>query len=213
MRLVEFFVVAIVGCAAGSRGQNCSSTRSVCLATAYRTLSGVTDPTACCAACAADGACLHWHINAQRSDCFLHKTYQPNGRALASCTAGNVSAHPSPAPTPMPGPLAGLDLRPRFHFQPQHDPTNDVQGPFYDPRHRRYHMGYAWHVLANGSRSAPNRWEHLVSDDLARWRRVSTTPDLAWLKPREGHQQQTDKVKLGMETAGGAPTHGPGLLY
>ena len=51
-------------------------------------------------------------------------------------------------------------------------------------------MGYAWHVLANGSRSAPNRWEHLVSDDLARWRRVSTTPDLAWLKPDSPYDNQ-----------------------
>lgn len=79
-------------------------------------------------------------------------------------------------------PSASSDQRPRFHFAPASDFTNDIQGPFYDPRHRLYHVGFAWHV--NSSRFVrPNRWYHIVSRDLAHWQVVSTTPDRAMLSP------------------------------
>jgi beta-fructofuranosidase len=80
--------------------------------------------------------------------------------------------------------LLPSDQRPRFHFQPTLDATNDVQGPFYDPRHKLYHMGFAWHVNGtHGISSAPNRWWHQISRDLAHWQIVSTTPERAMLKP------------------------------
>ena len=45
-------------------------------------------------------------------------------------------------------------------------------------------MGFAWHVNGtHGIGSAPNRWWHQVSKDLAHWQIVSTTPELAMLKP------------------------------
>lgn len=78
--------------------------------------------------------------------------------------------------------VSGSDQRPRFHFMPKHAYTNDIQGPFYDPHHQLYHMGFAWHVNATHA-AAGNRWYHIVSRDLAHWQVVSTTPDLAMLKP------------------------------
>ena len=45
-------------------------------------------------------------------------------------------------------------------------------------------MGFAWHVNGtHGIGSAPNRWWHQVSKDLAHWQIVSTTPERAMLKP------------------------------
>ena len=72
------------------------------------------------------------------------------------------------------------DQRPRLHQMPRRDFTNDVQGPFFDPATSLYHMGYAWHVNGTaGIGSAPNRWYHTVSADLAKWKVVSTTPQRA----------------------------------
>ena len=60
--------------------------------------------------------------------------------------------------------------------------TNDVQGPFFF--NGMYHMGFAWHVGGtHGIGSAPNRWWHQVSRDLAHWQIVSTTPERAMLSP------------------------------
>ena len=61
--------------------------------------------------------------------------------------------------------------------------SNDIQGPFYDPRHELYHMGFAWHANSSSFGGAPNRWYHIVSQDLARWRVVTTSLDTAMIKP------------------------------
>jgi hypothetical protein len=67
------------------------------------------------------------------------------GQPGEQCISGQTGRKgpPSPPPPPPPGPPS--DQRPRFHFQPTLDATNDIQGPFYDPRHQMYHMGFAWH--------------------------------------------------------------------
>lgn len=154
----------------------------VCLNAAkpiLRTIENTTDVGACCAACVAMPTCVSWNVNRDMKECFLRASYIPNEGT--QCTSGRVRAPPPPPPPPPPS-----DQRPRFHLMPQEFFTNDVQGPFYDPKHGYYHMGFAWHVNGTaGIKSAPNRWYHAVSTDLAKWTVVSTTPDRAMLKPDE----------------------------
>ena len=76
---------------------------------------------------------------------------------------------PAPAPPPPPS-----DQRPRFHFAPSLDATNDIQGPFYDPRHELYHMGFAWHV--NGDAAALKGWCSDVKGTLSNMGHHSAAP-------------------------------------
>ena len=150
------------------------------------------DEAACCAKCLALSACISWNVNKEMDQCFLRGVSEPSNKG-AQCTSGQMAGrtpspappHPPPPPPPPPGPPPPpSDQRPRYHFAPAQDATNDVQGPFYDPRHKLYHMGFAWHVNGtHGIGSAPNRWWHGVSRDLAHWKVVSTRPERAMLSP------------------------------
>ena len=158
------------------------------------------DEAACCAACLAQKTCVSWNVNSGTDKCYLRAVAFPSNRG-AQCTSGQIAGRspspaPSPGPTPTPTPPPPpSDQRPRFHFAPAEGATNDVQGPFYDPRHKLYHMGFAWHVNGtHGISSAPNRWWHGVSQDLARWKVVSTTPELAMLSPGIDYSQQPPAI-------------------
>lgn len=166
---------------------NCSTTQpGVCLTAAkpiLQIIKGTHDPAACCHACTNDTRCVSWNVNSQMNQCFLRAVSGPTNPGK-QCISGQTGRDGPPPPKPKPPPLSPSDQRPRFHFQPTLDATNDIQGPFYDPRHKIYHMGFAWHVNGtHGIGSAPNRWWHQVSKDLAHWQIVSTTPDRAMLKP------------------------------
>lgn len=169
---------------------NCSTKQSgVCLNLAkpiLHIIKGTHDPGACCAACLNDTKCVSWNVNSQMNQCFLRAVSGPTNPGK-QCISGQTGRKGPPPPPPKPKPSVppiGGDQRPRFHFQPTLDATNDIQGPFYDPRHQIYHMGFAWHVNGtHGIGSAPNRWWHQVSKDLAHWQIVSTTPDRAMLRP------------------------------
>lgn len=161
----------------------------VCLTAAkpiLRIIKGTHDPAACCAQCLNLTACVAWNVNIAMDQCFLRAVAGPANPG-SQCISGQTGRKgpPPPRPPAPPGPPAPRsDQRPRFHFAPTFDATNDIQGPFYDPRHQLYHMGFAWHVNGtHGIGSAPNRWWHQVSKDLAHWQIVSTTPERAMLKP------------------------------
>jgi hypothetical protein len=152
-----------------------------------RIIKGTHDPGACCASCWNLSTCVSWNVNREMNQCFLRAVSGPTnpGAQCISGQTGREGPPPPPPPAPHPPPAAAVgDQRPRYHFAPTLDATNDIQGPFYDPRHQLYHMGFAWHVNGtHGIGSAPNRWWHQVSRDLAHWQIVSTTPDRAMLKP------------------------------
>lgn len=147
----------------------------VCLTNAkpiIRIIKGTHEPAACCAQCLNLTTCVSWNVNSEMDQCFLRAVAGPASPGN-QCISGQTGRKgpPAPPPPPPPGPkppppLPGppSDQRPRFHFQPTLDATNDIQGPFYDPRHQMYHMGFAWHVNGtHGIGSAPNRWWHQVS--------------------------------------------------
>ena len=180
--------------AASAEPPRCTQQPGVCLTAAkpiLQIVKGTHDPADCCARCLNLTACVAWNVNTAMDQCFLRAVAGPTnpGEQCISGQTGRPSPPPGPpAPPhpkpPPPPPLPPSDQRPRFHFQPTLDATNDIQGPFYDPRHGLYHMGFAWHVNGTaGIGSAPNRWWHQVSKDLAHWQIVSTTPDRAMLKP------------------------------
>eukprot|EP01052_Picozoa_sp_SAG31_P022933 SAG31_NODE_1852_length_7072_cov_12.649792_1_plen_652_part_00 len=154
----------------------------VCLTSAkpiLQIVKGTDDPAACCAMCLNNSKCVSWNVNSQINQCFLRAVAGPSNKG-EQCISGQTGRKAPPSS----GPLPPSDQRPRFHFQPSLDATNDVQGPFFDPRHQLYHMGFAWHVNGtHGIGSAPNRWYHIVSKDLAHWQTVSTTPDRGMLNP------------------------------
>ena len=170
--------------ASGSAAPGCGAAdHGVCLTDAkpiLRIVKGMDDPAKCCALCLADEGCAAWNTNSDMKQCFLRAVYLASKGNQSQCISGRMAGRtPPPAPPPAPS-----DQRPRFHFAPSLDATNDIQGPFYDPRHEMYHMGFAWHVNGtHGIGSAPNRWWHQVSKDLAHWQIVSDTPDHAMLKP------------------------------
>ena len=140
------------------------------------------DPAACCAACHANATCVAWNVNFKHAICFLRPEHIAKSGSDPNCVSGLLRPPAPPAPPWQPNQTS--DQRPRFHAAPTRDSTNDVQGPFYDPRHGLYHLGFAWHVNGtHGIGSAPNRWWHQVSRDLARWQIVSTTPGRAMLSP------------------------------
>ena len=94
------------------------------------------DPGACCALCLNMTACAAWNINSEMKQCFLRATGVPTNPG-AKCISQQLRPNP-PSPPPAPS-----DQRPRFHFAPTQDFTNDVQGCFYDAVHNLYHMGFA----------------------------------------------------------------------
>ena len=158
------------------------------------------DPGACCALCLNMTACAAWNINSEMKQCFLRATGVPTNPG-AKCISQQLRPNP-PSPPPAPS-----DQRPRFHFAPTQDFTNDVQGCFYDAVHNLYHMGFAWHV--NGTRgigSAPNRWYHIVSRDLAYWEIVSTTPDRAMIAPGPEAYDNTGVMTGSVTLVDGVPT-------
>ncbi len=157
-----------------------NASTGLCLTNSFPILKKLptTDNGQCCSSCVADPQCVSWNTNTQQKICYLRGSYVP-GPHKPECTSGRVRQQPKPPPPPPPS-----DQRPRFHLMPRQYFTNDVQGPFYDPRHKRFHVGFAWHYNGtHGIGSAPNRWYHVVSDDLARWRVVSTTPSRAMISP------------------------------
>ena len=210
LRLATILLIAAVQ--SSTAAPSCGKVdKGVCLNRAKPILKIITTPgagkdeAACCAACLALKTCVSWNVNSGMDKCFLRAVAGPSNKG-AQCTSGQIAGRsPSPAPGPSPGPSPGpgptpppppsSDQRPRFHFAPAKDATNDVQGPFYDPRHKLYHMGFAWHVNGtHGISSAPNRWWHGVSRDLAHWKVVSTTPELAMLSPGIDYAQQPPAV-------------------
>ena len=157
---------------------NCSAPdHGICLSASkpiIQTFTNTTDVGACCRACDANKKCVAWNVNTDMRQCFLRAVYVSNPGS--QCISGRTRDPPPPAPP--------SDQRPQLHHMPRRFFTNDVQGPFYDPVGGKYHMGYAWHVNGTeGIGSAPNRWYHTVSDDLATWKVVSTTPERAMLSP------------------------------
>jgi sucrose-6-phosphate hydrolase SacC (GH32 family) len=170
----------------------------------------------CCQACVADTRCVAWNTNDRHRGstwCYLRAEYLTNPGP--QCTCGKVRegppAPPSPAPpVPSPphppiGPPPPSDQQPRYHFMPHGIPgfSNDIQGPFFDARHKLYHMGFAWHPNSSSFSGAPNHWFHIVSSDLARWTVVSKTIDDAMLKPGNWTSKKT-----GLEYCKGKPTTG-----
>lgn len=170
--------------------QNCNHfNQGICLSASkpiIKTIKNVTDPMPCCTACLANPQCIAWNINTKNDICYLRAAYVTNpGDNCISSKIRNTSKPPTPPPSPPPTPsiFPPSDQRPRFHFMPQEGFTNDIQGPFYDPRNNLYHMGYAWHPHSVSFGGAPNRWYHIVSSDLARWQVVSVSLDTAMIKP------------------------------
>ena len=128
----------------------------VCLSDAkpiLKIVKNMDDPAVCCEMCRNVTKCVSWNINTAMRQCFLRAVAGPTNPG-SQCKSGQLRPNP-----PKPAPAPPSDQRPRFHFAPVRDFTNDVQGPFYDPRHQLFHMGFAWHVNGtHGIGSAPNRW-------------------------------------------------------
>ena len=152
---------------ASGEAAQCTPRPGVCLTAAkpiLQIIKNTHDPAACCAACVNNTKCVSWNVNSGMDECFLRVVEGPTNPGK-QCISGNVRpgppgpSPPGPKPPPPPPgpPPPPSDQRPRFHFAPTKDATNDVQGPFYDPTHKMYHMGYAWHVNGtHGIGSAPS---------------------------------------------------------
>lgn len=193
--------VPLPQCSAGTKGVCMTAAKPI-----LRIIKHTDDSAACCAACTNLTACAAWNINTAMKQCFLRATGVPTNPG-SQCISQQL--RPNPPSPPPPAPLPPSDQRPRFHFAPTTDFTNDVQGPFYDATHQRYHMGFAWHV--NGTKgigSAPNRWYHIVSDDLAHWKIISTTAERAMISPGDQNTSFDDTgVMTGSVTiVDGVPT-------